>query len=489
MKRLLRSVIDFDSTVNQDHLTANFQKLRGAHLDWVRPEDQRIYEYCLNYFGQRMELPSIQTVNDYFQGIGNTGDIEAVERLKEIAGATVYVRTNFIHLLHSIQEEQNKVKATLLLKEAQEIITKGIDFREGRKTTRKQGVRDGLTHFSSRALELLQATTDGRTRGSIRDDGQQVWDEYQDAKVNKDKVWGRFSGLNEIDKVCHGIKPGELWVHAGFPGQLKSTLAVNWAYNLATRYKANTVYWSLEMPYEQVRRNFYAVHSSHVKWRLRGYKPLDYRKIRDGELTPEEEEFYKLVVDDFTNNTDYCQIEVMTPDREVTISDIKIETELIHQRMQMGLVVIDHGQLVKAVGNYRDYVIEVNSVVRDAKRLALHFNHGEKVPVLMLFQINRQGYDEAEKNQGRYKPSAIAYANEVEKSSDVITTTFLNDEHRANGTTVICNLKNRDNPKFEPFLARVDFNPRRLYNMDPFAGDGSKGMSLADQQDVLGDML
>jgi intein/homing endonuclease len=916
MKRLLRSVIDVDGKITQENLVHNFQKLFGAHIDWSRPEDGKIFEYALSYFQQRYEMPASTTIRDYFAQVGGTGDLEVLERLKDVESATSYIRTNFTHLLSSIQEEQNKVKTVALLKEAQEIVTKGLDFKEGREKVRKQGVRDGVIHFTQKAFDLIQTDYSSRTRGDIRQDGQAMVDEYDTAKVNKDKVWGRFTGLNEIDKICHGIKPGELWVHAGFPGELKclagdvtvydhatnrrrtlremfevgdiptitaldregetfrlvrapashlvqngvrevfdlflssgrsigatgnhkfftptgwkelsslkegdwvatpkqmsfdgqrlftdaevkvvgyligdgactngnlnltasneairrdfmacliamglvegradyqtptfqevfpsdrapnvrvsnsvgagnspmespvrglldllglygkgaydkhipedffslpedqvalllgalwstdgschhgdherddresecrrndisyasvsrvlclgvqslllrlgiqssvievnttykgepykfhvvrvvtrksksifthrilvvgkepdfaevrsrllgddtpipsdfvpegakapfingkfryasqvrgrptmqrdtavlfrqhpevarvldgdltweqvtsvasrghemtydlsvpehhtfvandivthnTTFALNWCYNLVTRYRTNVVYFSLEMPYEQIRRQIYVLHSAHAKWATMGYQPLDYRNVRDGELTPEDEEFYKKVVADFASNPEFCEFEIICPDRDLTIKDIKLEAEMLHKQTEVGLVVIDHGQLVVPVKSSKDYVVELNSIVRDAKKLALHFNHGEKIPVLMLFQINRQGKEEADKNEGRYKASSIAYANEVEKSADIITTTYLNDDHRRNGTTVFCNLKDRDNPKFEPFLAKVDFKSRRIRNMDIYRGAVGNGMGVDDHTAALAAM-
>ncbi len=917
MKRLLRSVIDVDGQVTQEHLVQNFQRLFASHIDWKSPADEKIYEYILSYFQQRFEVPALRTLRDHFEEIGGTGDVEISERLKDIEASSSYVRTNFAHLLQSLKEDQNKIKALGLLKETQEIITKGLEIKEGRDKIRLQGLRDGVNHFNSRIYDLVQTDYSSRTRGDIRQDGQAMLDEYEIAEVDKDKIWGRFTGLNEIDKICHGIKPGELWVHAAFPGELKclvgsttiydhatnrrrtieelyvsgdlpivtaldregashhlvrapashlvqngvrdvyelrlasgrritatsnhkffaasgwvelghltvgshiavpkkmvldgqrlftdaevravgyllgdgsvirgitltasndairqdfmgclrsmglregpadydtpsftetfpedrapgvrvsqsagagnsdmespvrqllellglygkgsyeknipeeffslpeeqvalllgalwstdgschhgdheredrdtlcrrndisyasvsetlclgvqalllrlgiqssvtqidttykgepytfhtvrvvtrdskrlfarlivvigkevdfhqlqqrllpgndalipsafvpdgarvpfgtgkfryasqvkgrptmqvdtahlfsnytdvdrvlagdlawdevvsvtpqgyqmtydlsvplhhsfvaddivthnTMFACNWAYNLVTRYRRNVLYFSLEMPYDQLRRNFYVMHSAHARWAAQGYAPLDYRKVRDGELTPAEKEFYRMVVQDFSTNPEYTELEIIAPDRDYTIKDIKLEAEMLHKQTEVGLIVIDHGQLVEPDKRSKDYVVELNAIVRGAKKLALHFNHGEKVPVLMLFQINRQGKEDADKNEGRYKASAIAYANEVEKSADVITTTYLNDDHRRNGTTLFCNLKTRDNAKFEPFVAKVDFVPRRIRNLGLFCGDLGRGMGVADHHAALSSML
>jgi intein/homing endonuclease len=73
-------------------------------------------------------------------------------------------------------------------------------------------------------------------------------------------------------------------------------------------------------------------------------------------------------------------------------------------------------------------------------------------------------------------------SHNCERSADVITTTYLNEEHRKNGTTLFCNLKNRDNPIVEPFEASVDFSSRRLFNLEGIAKSGGPGMGLEDHQ-------
>lgn len=498
MKRLLRSILDVGGAVSQENLTANYTKLKASPLTWDRPEDQKISDFVDSYFQARLELPAIQTLADFFGD-----DTEIRERLKDIAAAESYVRTNFAHLLESLVERQNQIKATALLKEAHEIITKGLVIEEGKEKVQKKGVREGLLHFTTKANELIIPEFNARIRGDLRLDGQQVWDEYLLAKVNKDKVWGKFTGLNNIDTICHGLKRGEMHVHAAFAGHLKTSFATNWCYNLVTRYRTNVFYASFEMKYEHIRRLIYVIHSTNMRWQGRDpskhqcsacpHTPLDYRKVRDGELTPEEELFYQLVIDDFCNNPEYCQFIVWAPDQDVSIDDVRLEAEMKHKELEIGFVVLDHGGLMEPRKKKRnkDYVVELNSILRDSKKFALHFNHGEGVPLLMLFQINRMGLDDADKNDGVYKMKALTYANEAEKSADVITTTYLDDqvggEYRKNLHTKFSNLKNRDNPLFEPFLASVNFRSRRITNLDTTANTGT-GMSV-EEQDAVGSMM
>jgi len=482
-KRLLRSIIDYEGSPDPENLRRNFKRLSESGLEWAKPSDKTIYRFVLGYFQHHLDCPSMRVVQDFFQ---QKDDVEALERLGDIQAAEVYERTNFIHLLAGLVEEQNKIKAVAALKEAQDIITKGITFGVGRKQTRKEGIKDALSHVSEIAYPLIISDQVAQTRGDVRFDTKAGWEDYILAKYNKDKAWGRFTGLDAIDTICHGHKRGELWVHAGFTGELKSTFALNWSYNLITRYRTNVFYVSLEMPYPQLRRMIQVVHSANLKWRHKGLKPLDYRKVRDGELTPVEEKFYQEVLEDLKTNPEYESFEVWSPDRDVTIDDVRTEAEIMHKKKELGFIVIDHGGLMEPKKNrvYKDFTIALNSVLRDTKKMALQFNHGEGIPVLMLFQINRQGKNEADKAEGRYKMSALSYSNEAERSADIITTTYLNDEYRDTNTTLFSNLKNRDNPLFKSFQASVDFSCRRIYNLDSY---NAPGMSVEENiLDALG---
>src|SRR5512137_2935261 len=106
MKRLLRSVIDIQGTIQPENLAHNYLRLRDSHIEWQRPDDLRVYQYIQNYFQARLEMPAIETVRDYF---GRANDIECLERLKDIEAAAFYIRTNFAHLLQTLLEDQNKV--------------------------------------------------------------------------------------------------------------------------------------------------------------------------------------------------------------------------------------------------------------------------------------------------------------------------------------------------------------------------------------------
>jgi hypothetical protein len=156
---------------------------------------------------------------------------------------------------------------------------------------------------------------------------------------------------------------------------------------------------------------------------------------------------------------------------------------MFHNKWGCDGVIIYHLGLVQPSRGSRDYVVAINSVVREARMLALNFARGRAVPLLALFQINRQGLLRAEKNEGRYDFAAISYANEIEKSADVITTTYLDDQLRKEGKFKMGNLKNRDNPHFDMMIGKILWRSKRMRAIEPHLIDlnNSQLLNACDQ--------
>lgn len=479
VKRLLRGTIDWGG-ISREGLVANYNKLRTAKVSWLQSTDRKIFKYVTDFFNQELDVPSGKVLVEFFTKID---DIETVERLKDICAATPYEGANYSHVLRTIIEDQQRASLSALLKDTLDISQKGLVVGEGRDKQRLEGVKEAILHFQRKAADLLTEQANVKTRANVREEAPEAWADYEKAHAAPEAAVGKLFGIDEIDAVCKGAKTGELWLHAAYTGELKSVTGLNWCYQLITRYATNVFFVSLEMPLVQIRNIVCVMHSTHHKWlRHPSYKPLQYRKVRDGELSEEEKAFYKIVLDDFYVNEDYGQFEVWSPDHDVTMNDIRAAAEAYARNVDLGFLVVDHGGIVSPVDKHKDFNIALNSVIRDAKKLALHFNQGAGMAVLLLFQINRQGKDDADKNDGRYKLRALSHANEAERSADVVTTSYLNEQLRQDGRARFCNLKNRDNPLFEPVLIGIDFATRRLTQV---VGAGEGMVSGPDEVETI----
>lgn len=212
-----------------------------------------------------------------------------------------------------------------------------------------------------------------------------------------------------------------------------STVALNYAYNNAYVYQRNIFYAMLEMQYKAVRRQLYVIHSSHGKFvtewaeedRRKGrpeiYTGIHYRKVRDGELTDLEKKRFQLVAQDFKAN---CKgkIHIWKPEVEASMQDIKRKSEIFHNKHRCDGLIIDYLGLVKSTQRTTETVDRINRVITEGRLLALNFARGTGVPLLALFQMNRQGKLRADKNDGKYDFAAISYANQCVASNTIVKT-------------------------------------------------------------------
>ncbi len=478
MKKILRSVINVDSSLDQEDLQKNLYPLADSKLVFLKGEDQDIWDYVLDYARTYTEPPSVNTVQDHFEKKNKLGVLDRIKKIKVVS--KTYSSSDFENLVRQQLKEQNERETAQVIQDAGNILSNGLDIKRGRTEKFYEGYKDALRFIIEESDELLMADTGDVFRTNIMTDAEQVREDFRNTLSNAHNMKGRPCGLPEIDRTNKGVKPGELWLHAGFVGQLKTTFALNWAYKTACIFRYNTYYYSLEMPVEQIRLILYVMHSNHPKFTSKGYEPLNYAEIRDGvdkngqRISKEKIKFFNMVAKDMENGFEsgkYGSIFIECPNEpKTTIPMIKNRIELVHQNTPIHLVVIDYLGLVSAERSRHSYREELNQIFRSAKQMCLTFNQGEKIPIVALHQINREGKKRADQNDGVYDSQALADSSAAERTADVITSTYLNDDLKANNQVKIACIKNRDNESFQPFLANVHFPSRYISHLKRKSG-------------------
>jgi len=324
-------------------------------------------------------------------------------------------------------------------------------------------------------------------------DGDLVWDEVRSVVYRGDEMTYDLSVPEHASFVMDDVVSHN------------TTLALNYAYNNTYVYGKNIFYNILEMPYKQLRRQLFVLHSSNGKFvtdwyekdRKAGvaepYLGLDYRKVRDGRLTDTDLSRLKKVAQDY-KATSKGKLFIWKPPDQVSIPDIHRKAEMFHNKFGCDGIVIDYLGMVKPRYRTSDALDRINSVVTDARMLALNFARGKGTPVLSLFQINRQGKLRADKSEGRYDFAAIAYANQIEKDADVITYTYLNDQLRKDGKFYLGCMKNRDNPIFDRMIGKILWQTKRMRAIETGLLDMNNDRLLSGQERMktllsVGDMI
>jgi hypothetical protein len=222
---------------------------------------------------------------------------------------------------------------------------------------------------------------------------------------------------------------------------------------------------------------------------------LDPKAIREGKVSKDEELFLREVVQDLKDgivNGDYGQIffEVADPDSlDFTVEDLRTKAETLAQKHPVKLVVVDHALLMSPRRWTPSTTERLNEVIRDLKKTAMGFNRGQGIPILCLFQINREGFRAAEKNDGKYNLTHLSYANEAERSADVVFAGWFGDDMRDQNMIRYQCLKSRDQAPFESFDAQVSWPVGRILNTPMNFKMGSSPKAKQPKSDPLDDVV
>lgn len=280
---------------------------------------------------------------------------------------------------------------------------------------------------------------------------------------NKPTDSGISTGVSRIDKDTGGLHPGTLTTILGFTGAFKTTWALDISYKARIQEK-NTCYLSLEVTKEKVMYDFLSRQSFDNKYSVHlDNKKLKSKTLNDKELDYLEKKIYpdflkakgKAYVIDETELESYSFYSLENKFRE--IDKLAIE-ETGHG---IDLLVIDHAQLLKfdvsmkGIGNETNIV---NAYVSFFRQQALNWiKSGRQVAVLMLSQSSRTGWQEAVKGEGRYRLTALAEANELERASSIVLSTYTSEALKQTKSAKVQILKNRDGESWaDPMETFVD---------------------------------
>lgn len=519
MKVLLRSTYRSGSDDDSELMLRNAHALRSSGLGFDVSEDEAIWTYVKDFLDQHHHVPDATTVRTHFTRVRQE---EVVDRLDAMSVVTPRTKGDFLKLLEAQVENRRIRVVSEVLREAAQIVEVGISVKDGKKERILKGPASAIRHVLDRGHEVITPVTGQRLSGDVTADGVDMRDEYDRVESDPLAGIGQFTGIQQMDVAIKGAKRGELWTHAAFTGGMKSTLALNWLYNQAVYYRHSSIFFSLEMPYPQVRKILYAIHSSHEKFapvrkRLGIGASLDYQRIRDGELDhytdeqlgrmsedqksklikgrinperPEKRFYFEHVIPDLgdaANDYGSIHVEVHDPDKtDFNINDLKSKSELLHSKdPAITTVIVDHAGLMTSRNRHSSTTERLNEVLRDLKRLSMSFNKGAGIAVVALFQISREGFKAAEKNGGRYNLTHLSYANEAERSSDVVTAGYVDADLMERNLVKFMCLKSRDHKPFEEFYSGVLWPCRRISTQHDVTVEVAK--RAGDELDLLAD--
>lgn len=217
---------------------------------------------------------------------------------------------------------------------------------------------------------------------------------------------GVTTGFRDIDSRTGGLQPGDLIVLAGRPSMGKTGLALNIAVRTArvARDKAPhggpVAFFSQEMGAGQQGANLLAALTgvSAQRQRTGQVTPADFRRF--AECLPEAD--LPISIDETSR---------------VSVSHVRRRARQIGRRHGLGLIIVDHLQLMSERGRHENRRLEIGAITAGLKAVGKEFG----VPVMLLSQLSRQVEQREDK---RPQLSDLRESGDIEQDADVVMFMF-----------------------------------------------------------------
>lgn len=246
----------------------------------------------------------------------------------------------------------------------------------------------------------------GSTRGSLRAIADLVGREAQEM-IQGLRERPPQTGWADLDKhlPMGGLAPGALIILAGRTGAGKTMMSSALASQIAFAGKG-VVYFSLEVPSREIAARV-------VCSRLRSRGP-SYGDVLSGRITPDDLEGFMLA----SRDIDGVPLEIEDAPA-MGIQDINLASRKVAQKLErsgssLGLIIVDHAQIVKPTTRYQgNRVGELGEVANAAKVMAKQLG----CAVVLCSQLNRGVEGREDK---RPQLSDLRASGEVEEAADAV---------------------------------------------------------------------
>jgi len=238
-------------------------------------------------------------------------------------------------------------------------------------------------------------------------------EQAEKAQLRGGRISGVATGFSDLDSLLGGLQASDLIILAGRPGMGKTSLATNIAFYAARTYAQDkddgletargcpVLFFSLEMAAQQLSARI-----------LSEQTEIEMSKIRNGRFS--ESEWTKFV----HTMQDLSTLPLYIDDTGgVSIAQIAARARRLKREKQIGLVIIDHIQLVGSSRKAENRVQEITEISKSLKVLAKDLD----LPVVALSQLSRSVDSRDDK---RPVLSDLRESGSIEQDADVVMFVF-----------------------------------------------------------------
>jgi replicative DNA helicase len=266
------------------------------------------------------------------------------------------------------------------------------------KCLKDQGDFDNLLDY---AESTVFSIAEKKAQGSFKPLGELInlnIDKLEEQQGKEGGLSGLSTGYTKLNSITSGLQKSDLIIVAARPSMGKTAFALNLARNVALEENKPVAVFSLEMSNEQLSMRL-----------LTSEARIDSNRLRTGFINQE----------DWQNATDAAgflnDMPIFIDDTpNISAMEIRAKSRKLYQKQgELGLIIIDYLQLMKAPFKSDRRDLEIAEISRSLKALAKELD----VPVIALSQLNRMLEQRPDK---RPRLSDLRESGALEQDADIV---------------------------------------------------------------------
>ncbi len=381
-----------------------------------------------------------------------TNRLEEKKQLKEIGGAsylTDLVNTvpTAAHIVHYAKIVKSKKTLRNLIEASGQISQ--LSYEEPEDV-------EQLVDASEQKIFNISQNIIGQKFISIKDGLEEAFERIDKLHRGDKATRGVPTGYLDLDNYLAGFQKSDLTILASRPSLGKTTLALDFARNVAIKNKVPVAIFSIEMSKEQLIDRLICSQAKVDLWRMRTGKlsgdgpDNDFQRIRKA---MDEISVAPIFIDDSPFPT---------------IMQIRTMARRLQAEYDLGLIVVDYIQMILPRNSNDPPVQQMTEISRSLKGLARELN----LPVLALSQLNRAVES---RSPAIPKLSDLRDSGAIEQDADVVLFIYREDKERENSERknvadiIIAKHRNGPTGKIELFFneSHVSFKSLEKYIDSP----------------------
>lgn len=359
------------------------------------PDHSTLYGFLVELFAAGIEIELVSLS----QRLLDRGLLDRVGGMATVAGLLTY-SANPAHFRSHLKHVKDKFVLRALIQNANASIQGAYEQQED---------VDALLDSAEAGMTAIRESRESVRISGIVEDVDRVLKELDDRIAGKPVERGMNTGFYKLDRMCGGLKPGEVFLVAARPGFGKTSFMMNIVEHCIMKENSPAGIFSCEMSaYELTQR---LVHSM---------ARFDSGMFRRGE-TPSGADLMRLRDAGGWVKQNHRMIRIdATP--AITINQLRAKARRMKKEFGIKILGIDYVQLMKSKSkqaeNSRER--EVAEISGGVKALAKELG----IPIILLAQLNRdsekRGAAGKDRRAGVPRVSDLRESGSLEADADLI---------------------------------------------------------------------